>query len=534
MEKSHAGRGKATQPESPCLFAKTLPLGKAIGLLSCLVAASWGVSLDAPHAFLNELGQFKGVLTTPGGPKEGLRYGTRLEALGNSLLPEIGWGIRKIGADSVWAVGTRGSGVVVAVLGTGVRYTHVDLADHLWTNADEIPGNGIDDDLNGYVDDYLGFDFVNDDGDPRDDHGHGTFVAGLVLGDGSAGFCSGVAPEATLMSIKVLDSLGIGDPSDIWSAIEYAVDNGADIISLVFGWTDPEPHRWRAYLKIVAEAGRILVATVVPSTRNPPYLVAIPGSVPPPWLHPDQTLRGEPAGVISVGATDSFDVYDGPQIGPAVWPDFPYIPGDPDSIGLIKPDVSAPGVDIISLDFGSDTTYLGGSGWSGHGFGAAHVVGVAALLRSAQPSLSPAETDSILEITAVELGVLGKDNFYGAGRVDAWAAYNCCVPGVDEGHHENVPDHLVKLARLECSPNPFFGSIALAYVVENQEPVTIRIWDLGGRMRKETRIAKPTSSRGSIHWDGRDGQGHGLPSGIYFVRLSAGSLMITEKIVLMN
>ena len=448
--------------------------------------------------------------------------------------PPIGWGVRKIGADSVWATGTRGAGVVVAVLGTGVRYTHLDLASHLWTNDDEIPNNGVDDDSNGFVDDYLGFDFVNDDGDPRDDHGHGTFLAGLVLGDGSAGFCSGVAPEATLMPLKVLDSLGIGDPSDIWSAIEYAVDNGADIISLVFGWADPQPHTWRAYLKIVADAERILVATVVPSTGNPPYLVAIPGSVPPPWLHPDQTLRGGPAGVISVGTTDSFDVYDGPQIGPAVWPDFPYIPGDPDSIGLIKPDLSAPGVDIISLDFHSDTTYLGGSGWSGHGFGAAHVVGVAALLRSAQPSLRPAETDSILEITAVELGGLGKDNFYGAGRVDAWAAYQYCVPGIEEETRHDTHGHLVETARLECSPNPSFGPIAISYAVETRNHVTIQIFDLAGRIRQEILITDRASGQGTIHWDGRDSAGRKLPSGIYFVRLSAGSQTFSQKIALMN
>ena len=449
--------------------------------------------------------------------------------------PPIGWGVRKIGADSVWAAGVRGAGVVVAILDTGTRYTHVDLADHLWTNADEIPGNGIDDDSNGYVDDYIGYDFANDDGDPMDDDGHGTFIAGVVLGDGTAGFSTGVAPEAELMSLKVCDPQWGCSPSWVLLAIQYAADNGADIICLAFGWGDgPGNLRdlFRDWCEAATGLGLVVIAMGGSGGGQIPYGVPLPASIPPPWLHPDQTLRGQPAGVIAVASTDSADENHGWQIGPAEWSDFPYVPGDPDSIGLIKPDLSAPGENIVSLDYDSDKGYVGGL--YGSTMACPHVAGAAALLRSACLSLTPAEIDSILEMTAVDLGEPGKDNFYGAGRVDVWAAYQYSVPGIEEETRHDTHGRLVETARLECSPNPSFGPIAISYVVRSQDPITIQIFDLAGRIRQEILITDRASGQGTIHWDGRDSAGRKLPSGIYFVRLSAGSQTFSQKITLMN
>jgi hypothetical protein len=452
------------------------------------------------------------------------------------LAPPTGWGVRKIGADSVWAAGVKGSGVVVAILDTGSRYTHVDLADHLWTNSDEIPDNGIDDDSNGYVDDYIGYDFVNDDGDPIDDEGHGTFIAGLVLGDGTAGFATGVAPEAMLMSLKFIDSLGFGSKVDIWEALWYAIDNGADIICLAVGWSDqggPNRNWWRDQFTFAADCGMTVLANPGYGTGEIPHRVRMPAAVPPPWLHPDQTLVGEPAGVIAAAAIDSFDAYIGAQIGPTEWPDFPYVPGDPDLIGLLKPDLSAPGVAVVSLDHKSDTTYLGGEGGSS-AFASPHVAGAAALLRSACPSLTPAEIDSVLEMTAVDLGEAGKDNFYGAGRVDVWAAYRYCVPGIEEDpyHHKSRPS--TDAVSLRCSPNPSSGSVFVTYSVGRRELKAIRILDSAGRIRRQFTLTNNASGKGTIHWDGRENTGGRLPPGVYFVRLSTELTSISAKVILVN
>ena len=143
----------------------------------------------------------------------------------NSSSREITWNVSHVNADDVWDLGFTGEGVIVAVVDTGVRYTHQDLQDHLWENED-YP--------------YYGFDFANNDNNPMDDHGHGTHCAGTVAGDGSAGSQTGIAPDATIMCLKVLDNTGNGNESDVWSAMEFAVEQGADIVSMSLGWQ----HSW--------------------------------------------------------------------------------------------------------------------------------------------------------------------------------------------------------------------------------------------------------------------------------------------------
>ena len=90
------------------------------------------------------------------------------------------WGLRAINATSAWEITTGSSEIIVAVIDTGIDYTHPDLANNVWVNPNEIAGNGIDDDSNGYVDDIHGYDFANSDSDPIDDNGHGTHCAGVI------------------------------------------------------------------------------------------------------------------------------------------------------------------------------------------------------------------------------------------------------------------------------------------------------------------------------------------------------------------
>ncbi|QWB99415.1 S8 family serine peptidase [Mycoplasmatota bacterium] len=133
------------------------------------------------------------------------------------------------------------SSVVVAVIDTGVDYNHIDLAQNMWVNNGEIPGNGIDDDENGYIDDVHGVNVVSDDrfhtGDPMDDHGHGTHVAGLIAAADNKEGIVGVAYNSKIMAIKAGQASGYFTQADIAEAILYAYDNGADVINMSFGGT---------------------------------------------------------------------------------------------------------------------------------------------------------------------------------------------------------------------------------------------------------------------------------------------------------
>lgn len=127
------------------------------------------------------------------------------------------------------------SSVVVAVLDTGVDYNHPDLKDNIWTNTQEIPGDGIDNDGNGYIDDTMGWNCVGDNNDPMDDNGHGTHVAGIIGASKNNFGTTGIAYNCKIMPVKCGNSSGTFNNSNIAEAINYAYMNGADIISMSIG-----------------------------------------------------------------------------------------------------------------------------------------------------------------------------------------------------------------------------------------------------------------------------------------------------------
>lgn len=144
------------------------------------------------------------------------------------------WGLKAIDAGKAWDT-SLGQGVLVAVVDTGIDYEHEDIRDNIWTNPGEIPGNNIDDDNNGYVDDYYGYDFEDNDNDPTDDVGHGTHCAGTIAGVGNNGLgVIGVAPAAKVMAVRGLDLEG-GSNEQLARAVYYAIENGADVISNSWG-----------------------------------------------------------------------------------------------------------------------------------------------------------------------------------------------------------------------------------------------------------------------------------------------------------
>jgi subtilisin family serine protease len=141
-----------------------------------------------------------------------------------------------IDAPAAWDIPAGTDPVVVAVLDSGIDLDHPDLAPGIWANPDEIAGNAADDDGNGLVDDVHGWDFANDDDDPRDDFGHGTHVAGIIAAASDNGVgIAGIARRARLMPLKFLDAGGFGTTSDAIEAIDYAVAKGARILNASWG-----------------------------------------------------------------------------------------------------------------------------------------------------------------------------------------------------------------------------------------------------------------------------------------------------------
>jgi subtilisin family serine protease len=131
-----------------------------------------------------------------------------------------------------WELVTDASSVIVAVIDTGADLSHPDLEQNLWINSDEIPDNGIDDDGDGYVDDFNGYDFRNHDGIPEDERGHGTITAGIIGASGNNGLgTAGVAWSSQLMILKVFGATGGGRVQDFADAIHYAVRHGAKVIN---------------------------------------------------------------------------------------------------------------------------------------------------------------------------------------------------------------------------------------------------------------------------------------------------------------
>ncbi len=338
---------------------------------------------------------------------------------------EIAWGVADVHAPEVWALGYNGTGVLVGMIDTGVNYNHLDLTDHMWDGGIQYPNHG--------------YDFYNNDNNPMDDatSGHGTHTAGSVASDGTAGSQCGVAPNATIMAIKVLGASGSGPSSAVLAGLNFSVDQGCDVFNMSLGITGggstSDKATYRTACNNALAAGVIASISAGNSGQQQgtypiPNNVGTPGNVPPPWPSPYQTLTGGQSCVVGVGSTtSSHSISSSSSRGPVTWAnvspwnDYAYNPG----MGLLKPDVSAPGSNIKSC---SRTNISGYTTMSGTSMAAPHVTGAIALILSKNPAMTPRQLDSLLETTALDLGTTGKDNTFGAGLINALNAVNA-TPG---------------------------------------------------------------------------------------------------------
>lgn len=281
------------------------------------------------------------------------------------------WYLRSGNLQKSWdLLRTRGiaaggdSSVVVAVIDTGVDYTHEDLKDNIWVNTKEIPGNGIDDDGNGYIDDVYGVDLETGRDSGMDDNGHGTHVAGIIAASNNHIGVVGLAYNVKLMPIKAGMASGFFNQSQIAKGILYAYNNGADVINMSFG----------------GSASTIAVQDALETAYTRCVLVAAAGNdgAPNEGLLARPTYPAALSYVMGVMSVDIRGVESG------------FTNYDVKKYNSVEYEVYAPGSQILSTIPGNRYAT-----WSGTSMAAPYVSAMAALLRSAYPDTNTYPTKFI-------------------------------------------------------------------------------------------------------------------------------------------
>ncbi len=290
------------------------------------------------------------------------------------------WGLRNTGqvpggvpgadidAVQAWDVTTGSQDIVVAIIDSGIDYNHPDLAENIFVNPGEIPGNGMDDDHNGFIDDIHGWDFVNFDNNPIDDLGHGTHCAGTVgaVGDNGIGVV-GVNWHVRLLPVKFLNAGGFGSTAGAIASIEYATMMGVQVMSNSWGGGGFS-EGLRQAIQNANDAGILFVAAAGNGAANTDFIPNYPSNYDVP-------------NVISVAATNAADVKAGFS-----------------NYGVLTVDLAAPGVEILSTTPGN--TY---SLFSGTSMATPHVAGALALVLARFPGITASSAKTLLLNTVEHL-----------------------------------------------------------------------------------------------------------------------------------
>lgn len=507
--------GSVARQASGRLAAGAAPGARGVRFARLDVAGRSDAEVEAVAAELRASGLFRAV--------------TRNRSLRLALVPNDPyyvdqWHVLQLGNDAdidlvpAWDLETGDAGVTIAILDTGVDLAHPDLSSKIRVNPGEVAANGLDDDGNGYIDDVRGWDFGDGDAnamptafyDPASgiDAGfHGTFGAGLAAAasNNNVGIV-GVAWQCRILPLKISNASSEIPLDAVTEAVEYAADNGADILNMSFGAPGDSgvAEYFQALVDLATNAGALVVAAAGNDGVSDPFYPAAC------------------EGALSVGATDDLNQ----RASFSNWGSWV--------------DVAAPGQFLWSsicrnytVDFASALFYQFLWAWDGvnpymygdgTSFASPIASGVAALVLSQYPGLPPA----LLEQHLIDTGdAIAWDQPMGP-KVNAHQALLVPVSGVGD---DAASAPRVAPLSLAASPNPFLSSATVHFRMEEPAPVRLTVHDAAGRLVRELAAGERGAGEHTVSWDGRSNDGRPAPRGVYFARITAGQRAAYAKLV---
>lgn len=393
----------------------------------------------------------------------------------------------KEGADiqmeEAWALQKGDTSVVVAVIDSGIKLDHPDFQGRIWRNYAEIPSNGLDDDGNGYIDDFRGWDFCSQDNNPSDDSGHGTNVASIIGANtnNAYGF-SGVDWKCKLMILKVLNN-DLGEYAAWIESIYYAVDNGANVLNMSLGG-DVNSDALNQAIQYALDRDVVVVVSMGNANSSQ---ITYPSNYP---------------GVIAVGATNPDDT----RVKAFFW--------SPQSGSNFGDHISvvAPGNYIYGLNYLSNTgfnTYYGGTSQA-----AAYVSGLASLLKAQKKDRTNQQIKELIERTAEDQvgnsseDVLGKDIYYGYGRINAFRALEIEDPN---------PQFNLAAEDVTVYPNPASDFVTIQFPAETE---LVELINMNGYVLSSVNVSETLTTRFTLE-----------EKGIFLLKITARGQQIAKKLI---